>query len=62
MITKFKISEKSKLDIGLAMNADNQSNIDALYSNVAGYKIFQYGWYYADFDKLGLSILALNKG
>jgi hypothetical protein len=43
MITKFKISEKSKWDIGLAMNADNQSNIDALYSNVAGYKIFQYG-------------------
>jgi hypothetical protein len=62
MITKFKISEKSKLDIGLAMNADNQSNIDALYSNVAGYKIFQYGWYHADFDKLGLSILTLNNG
>lgn len=62
MIAKWKISDKSRLDLGLALSADSQSNIDALYSNVAGYKAFQYAWFHTDFDKVGLSILALNNG
>ncbi|MCK5816337.1 MAG: hypothetical protein KAH07_10385, partial [Flavobacteriaceae bacterium] len=62
MIAKWKFSEKSKLDLGVALNSDNQSNIDALYSGVAGYKTFQYAWYHTSFDKLDLSLLALNNG
>ena len=62
LLAKWKISDKSRLDIGLALSADSRSNIDNLYSNVAGYKAFQYAWYHTDFEKLGLSILALNNG
>lgn len=51
-----------KLDIGLALNSDGQSGVDNLYSNVAGYKTFQYGWYHGKFNNLGVSILALNTG
>ncbi len=63
MIAKWQISEKHKVDVGFALNADNQSGIDALYSNVAGYKAFQYAWYHGDFtEDLGLSFLLLNNG
>ena len=51
-----------KLDIGLALNADGQGGKDLLYSNAAGYKTFQYGWYHGDFNNLGISFLALNTG
>jgi len=59
---KYMPNEKHKLDIGLALNSDSQSNVDNLYSNAAGYKSFQYAWYHGDFNKLGLSILVLNTG
>ena len=62
MIAKFSLSEKSKLDVGFALNADAQTNIDNLYSNTAGYKTFQYAWYHTDFSSVGLSLLALNNG
>ena len=61
-ILKYAPDENNKLDFGLALNADSQAGIDALYSNAAGYKSFQYVWYHGAFDKFGLSILALNTG
>ena len=62
MIAKFNISEKSNLDVGFALNSDSQAGIDNLYSNVAGYKTFQYAYYHTVIDKVGLSLLALNNG
>ncbi len=59
---KFKPNDKNRVDVGLALNADNQSLTDALYSNAAGYKAFQYVWYHGDFNKFGLSVLLLNTG
>ncbi|UMB55392.1 alginate export family protein [Lutibacter sp. A64] len=62
MLAKFKLSEKSKLDLGFALNADSQSGIDNLYSNIAGYKTFQYAWFHTNVTNLGISLLALNNG
>ncbi len=62
LLFKYTPNENNRLDIGLALNADNQSLFDALYSNAAGYKAFQYAWYHGKFDKLGLSVLLLNTG
>ncbi len=62
LLAKFKISDKSKLDLGFALNADSQSGVDYLYSNVAGYKTFQYAWFNTKIDKLGVSFLLLNNG
>ncbi len=59
---KYKPEDNHKLDIGIALNADNQGGLDALYSNAAGYKNFQYVWYHGDFNKVGLSALILNTG
>ncbi|MCP4443360.1 MAG: alginate export family protein [Aureispira sp.] len=61
-LIKYKPSDKHRLDVGFAYSADNQGGVDALYSNAAGYKTFQYAWYHGDFDKIGLSFLALNTG
>ena len=52
----------SRLDIGFALNADNQSEIATLYSNVAGYKAFQYAWYHTNINNVSLSLLAVNNG
>ncbi|WP_111706702.1 alginate export family protein [Lutibacter citreus] len=63
LLAKFKISENSKLDLGFALNSDSQAALDNLYSNVAGYKTFQYAWYNSKLnDNFGLSLLALNNG
>ena len=59
---KFVPDQNNRLDVGLALSADTQQGVDALYSNAAGYKAFQYAWYHGDFDKFGLSVLALNTG
>jgi hypothetical protein len=59
---KYKINDKNKLDVGFALNADNQSGVSSLYSNAAGYRTFQYAWYHGDFNKFGLSFLFLNTG
>ena len=61
-LIKYKANENHRIDLGLAYNADSQAGLDALYSNAAGYKTFQYGWYHGDFDKLGVSFLLLNTG
>ncbi|MFD0760859.1 alginate export family protein [Lutibacter aestuarii] len=62
MLAKFKVSENSKLDVGFALNSDSQSGVDNLYSNVAGYKTFQYAWFNTKITKVGLSFLVLNNG
>lgn len=59
---KYAPNDNNRLDIGLALNSDSQSNLDNLYSNAAGYKTFQYAWYHGNFDDLGLSVLLLNTG
>ncbi|MFK5972362.1 MAG: alginate export family protein [Flavobacteriaceae bacterium] len=61
-IFKYVADQKNRLDIGLALNADTQGGVDALYSNAAGYKTFQYAWYHGDFNTFGLSFLVLNTG
>ncbi len=61
-LVKFKTSKTSKLDLGFAVNADGQLLTDALYSNAAGYKAFQYAWFHNKFKKSALSLLFLNTG
>jgi len=58
-IFKLKPSTKHKLDIGFAYNAKS-GNADVLYD--IQHKNFQYLWYHGNFDKLGVSFLALNTG
>lgn len=62
LLFKFTPNENHRLDLGVAYNADNQSGLDALYSNAAGYQTFQYLWYHGNFNKLGVSVLLLNTG
>lgn len=59
---KYAPNANNRLDVGLALNSDSQSNIDNLYSNAAGYKTFQYAWYHGNFSNFGLSVLLLNTG
>lgn len=61
---KFKIrpNQNHKIDLGIAYNTDKQTNSNELYSNVAGYKTFQYAWYHGSFNKFKLSFLFLNNG
>ena len=62
LLLKFIPNKNNRLDLGFAINSDGQFLVDALYSNTAGYKAFQYAWYHGKFNKLGLSLLALNTG
>ncbi|WKD86585.1 hypothetical protein KCTC32516_01961 [Polaribacter huanghezhanensis] len=62
IIAKFKTSENGKLDVGFALNNDSQAGVKSVYSNVAGYKTFQYLWYHTKMNNLGISVLALNIG
>ena len=62
LVAHWKISDKSKLDVGLALNSDGEISTETLYSNIAGYKAFQYAWFHHDFEHVGLSVLALNNG
>lgn len=59
---KYVPNKNNRLDIGFALNADSQSGVDNLYSNAAGYKMFQYAWYHGNFNKFGVSFLMLNTG
>jgi hypothetical protein len=62
IIAKLKISENGKLDIGYSLNNDSEQLVNSLYTNVAGYKTFQYAWYHTRINNLGISLLALNNG
>lgn len=61
-IAKVKTSKNSVLDLGFALNSDSRAGADILYSNVAGYKTFQYAWYHVKATTFSLSLLALNTG
>ncbi|MCF6224628.1 MAG: alginate export family protein [Flavobacteriaceae bacterium] len=62
IILKFKPNEKSRLDLGLAMNANNESNFKEDYA-VSQYKNLQYAWYHTNLiEGLNLSALFLNNG
>jgi hypothetical protein len=61
-IFKYFPNQNNRLDVGFALNSDSQSEVDNLYSNVAGYKTFQYAWYHGKFNQLGISFLLLNTG
>lgn len=61
-IAKFNFTNGGALDLGFALNSDSQVGTDILYSNVAGYKTFQYAWYHKNFSQFGMSLLALNTG
>lgn len=59
----FKINPDSanKIHIGLALNANKESNFQDNYL-VPQYKTMQFLWYHGDFNKVGISFLALNNG
>ncbi|MEE9348725.1 MAG: alginate export family protein [Flavobacteriaceae bacterium] len=59
---KFKPDVNNRIDVGVALNSDSQAGTDLLYSNVAGYKTFQYAWYHGSFENYKLSFLGLNTG
>lgn len=62
-VFKYIPNKDNRIDVGFAMNADNQGGIQTPYSNVAGYKNLQYAWYYGSLtNDIGLSFLALNTG
>ncbi len=61
-LLKYKVDEKSFFDFGFAYNADNESGVDYLYSNIAGYKAFQYAYYHRKNNGIGVSLLFLNNG
>lgn len=61
-LVKFTPNSNHRVDFGFAYNADSPAGIDALYSNAAGYKTFQYAWYHGKFNKVQLSFYLLNTG
>ncbi|MBT3173913.1 MAG: alginate export family protein [Lentimicrobiaceae bacterium] len=60
-IIKYSPSSNHQFDLGLAYNANGESlyKVDYIVNN---YKTFQYLHYHGNFDKIGLSFLALNNG
>ena len=62
LLAKINLGTQSRLDIGLALNSDSGTNTDQLYSNIAGYKTFQYAWFHTPLKDFKLSVLVLNTG
>ena len=60
-LLKFNPNSKNKLHLGLALNANKETNFQEDYT-VPQYKSFQYLWYHTDFNQLNLSVLLLNNG
>jgi len=60
-LLKFSPNSKNQLHFGLALNANKETNFYENYT-ISQYKSFQYLWYHTDFEKLNLSVLALNNG
>ena len=62
LLFRFKPGEKSKLDVGFALNANGETNFKEDYA-VKQYKSLQYAWFHTNFTKnTGLSLLFLNNG
>ena len=68
MVAKWMFTPNNRLDMGIAYNANGSPNkigdgaILARTPYTMQYKAFQYAWYHAKMDRLGLSILFLNNG
>lgn len=60
-IATFKPNDKSRLDVGIALNEEDETLFQVDY-NVNNYKAFQYAWYHTNFKDFTLSLLALNTG
>lgn len=61
LLTTFKPSATQQIDLGLALNAQNETKFREPYT-VNQYKNMQYLWYHGKFNDFGLSLLALNLG
>ncbi|WP_196889523.1 alginate export family protein [Aureivirga sp. CE67] len=61
LVIHYVPSKKHRLDLGYALNADNETIVRERYQ-INQYKNFQYGWYHGIFGKFGLSFLILNTG
>jgi len=62
LLFKIKPGEKSKLDVGFALNANGETNFREDYA-VNQYKSLQYAWFHTNFSSnLGMSLLFLNNG
>ncbi|MEO8933939.1 MAG: alginate export family protein [Xanthomarina sp.] len=61
LIVIFKPNQNNRIDLGLAINAENETLFQVDY-NVNNYKSFQYLWYHTNLNALELSFLALNNG
>jgi len=60
-IIKYRPTKSTKLDVGIAYNANDASLYKTDYT-VNSYRTFQYVWYHHQFKKTGLSLLMLNNG
>jgi len=60
-LLKFNPNTKNQIHFGLALNANKETNFYENYT-IPQYKSLQYLWYHTDFDKINLSVLALNNG
>jgi len=62
LIFKIKPGQKSKLDVGFALNAHGETNFKEDYS-VNQDKSMQFAWFHTNFsENMGLSLLFLNNG
>ncbi len=57
----FKPNDKSRLDVGLALNEEDETLFKTDY-DVNNYKSFQYAWFHTKLEMVSLSFLALNTG
>jgi hypothetical protein len=60
-LLKLNPNTKNQIHFGLALNANKETNFYENYA-IPQYKSLQYLWYHTDFEKLNLSVLALNNG
>lgn len=60
-IIKYRPSKSTRIDVGIAYNAQGETLYKTNYT-LNNYKTFQYIWYHEKFNKVGLSLLALNNG
>lgn len=60
-VLKFNLNSQNQFHLGLALNANKETNFYENYT-VAQYKALQYLWYHTTFEKINISVLALNNG
>lgn len=61
LIATYKPAKNHRLDIGLALNENEETLTEAAYT-VPNYKSFQYVWYHTKVNDVGVSLLVLNNG